>query len=208
MFHYQVGSLEEEPPVLAARMVERGLPARGGRVRPVAGRPPLRRVLRSRARPGSGSRSPAPRASRRSPRTPTTCSTRLRAGEPDVLVYFGLGVSSRAVALGARGARLGRAGARELGADVRLRASRLARRLRGLGVHRHDRRRQRAAAPRSREALAARGRRPDRLRARTTWAACSAKAIAPSRAPDPGRHRRRAAAREAAARDERATKAR
>src|SRR5467141_1168261 len=25
MFHYQVGSLEEEPPVLAARMVERGL---------------------------------------------------------------------------------------------------------------------------------------------------------------------------------------
>ena len=27
MFHYQVGSLEEEPPVLAARIVERGLRA-------------------------------------------------------------------------------------------------------------------------------------------------------------------------------------
>ena len=26
MFHYQVGSLEEEPPILAARLAERGLP--------------------------------------------------------------------------------------------------------------------------------------------------------------------------------------
>jgi hypothetical protein len=44
MFHYQVGSLEEEPPLLATR-----------RVRPVAGRPPVRGVLRSgagAARPG------------------------------------------------------------------------------------------------------------------------------------------------------------
>ncbi len=50
MFHYQVGSLEEEPPVLAQRMVERGL-ARGGRVRSVARRPSVRRVFRSGACP-------------------------------------------------------------------------------------------------------------------------------------------------------------
>ena len=50
MFHYQVGSLEEEPPVLAARGQAR-LQARGGHLRPVARRPALRRVLRSGARP-------------------------------------------------------------------------------------------------------------------------------------------------------------
>ena len=124
--------------------------------------------------PASASRSPAPRASRRSPRTPTTLLARLRDGEPDVLVYFGLGVVvARGRARAAR-ARLGRAGARQLRADVRLRAPRLARRLRGLGVHRHDRRRQ----PRARRAARALDRAPaaDRSAApRTTWAACSAR---------------------------------
>ncbi len=45
-------------------------------------------------------RSPAPRASPRCPRTPTEPLARLRRAQPDVLVYLGLGVSSRAVALG------------------------------------------------------------------------------------------------------------
>ena len=92
MFHYQVGSLEEEPPVLAARMVERGLAPRRGRVRPVAGRPPVRRVLRGGARPARarGHRHREHLAARRGRRA--ICSTRLRGGNPDVLVYFGLGV--------------------------------------------------------------------------------------------------------------------
>ena len=92
MFHYQVGSLEEEPPLLAARMVERGL--RSAAV--VFDQSPVGRryaecfeAARGPARPrghrhrehlvvGRGRRRPARRASGR--------------GEPDVLVYFGLGV--------------------------------------------------------------------------------------------------------------------
>ena len=46
MFHYQVGSLEEEPAVLACRARRPGPPAARGDPRPVAGRQPVRRVLR------------------------------------------------------------------------------------------------------------------------------------------------------------------
>ena len=163
--------------MLAARMVERGLPPRRGRVRPVARRPPLRRVLRGRTRRGSGSRSPAPRASRRSPRTPTRCSRGCAPASPTCSCTSGSASSSRAVVARARAARLGRARARELGADVRLRAARLARRLRGLGVHRHHRRRQ-PRARRAARAFAARPRADRSAAPPTTWAASSAKRVA------------------------------
>ena len=83
-----------------------------------------------------------------------------------MLIYLGLGVASRAVSL-----------AREaLGWDIPVLANsalmfgyahaRLARRLRGLGVHRHDRRRQ--PAPRAAARALARARRADRSAARPT----------------------------------------
>jgi ABC-type branched-subunit amino acid transport system substrate-binding protein len=98
MFHYQVGSLEEEPPVLAARMVERGL----GRAAVVFDQSPVGRRYAecfeaARARLGlevTGTASIAPLAE-----DAESLLDRLRQAQPDVLVYFGLGVSSRAVAL-------------------------------------------------------------------------------------------------------------
>ena len=172
MFHYQVGSLEEEPPLLAAHGRTR-LAQRGGGVRPVAGRPPVRRVLRSRAgspRPrghrhrehlvaGRERRRSADAPARRQPR-------RARVLRPRRLVTRGR--------RRAHGSRLGRSRARELRAHVRLRASRLARRLRGLGVHRHRRRRQ-PPTRRAEGALAPRGRRTRSAARPTTWAACSAR---------------------------------
>ena len=98
MFHYQVGSLEEEPPVLAARMVERGL----HRAAVVFDQSPVGRRYAecfeaARARLGlevTGTASIASLAE-----DATELLGRLRPAEPDVLVYLGLGVSSRAVAL-------------------------------------------------------------------------------------------------------------
>ena len=98
MFHYQVGSLEEEPPVLAARMVERGL----RRAAVVFDQSPVGRRYAecfeaARARLGlevTGTASIAPLAE-----DAESLLDRLRQAQPDVLVYFGLGVSSRAVAL-------------------------------------------------------------------------------------------------------------
>jgi hypothetical protein len=98
MFHYQVGSLEEEPPVLAARMVERGM--RSAAVlydQSPVGRGYFDVFEAARVRLGldlSGSASISPLAD-----DADALLTRLRATEPDVLVYFGLGVASRAVAL-------------------------------------------------------------------------------------------------------------
>jgi ABC-type branched-subunit amino acid transport system substrate-binding protein len=102
MFHYQVGSLEEEPPVLAARMVERAL----HRAAVVFDESPVgRRYTQAfeaaRARLGlevTGVIGVSPLTENVEDRL-----ERLRQGNPDVLVYFGLGVASRAVAL-ARGA--------------------------------------------------------------------------------------------------------
>ncbi len=98
MFHYQVGSLEEEPPVLAARMVARGM----RRAAVIFDQSPVGRRYAecfeaARARLDlevTGTASISPLAA-----DAEALLTRLRAGNPDVLVYFGLGVASRAVAL-------------------------------------------------------------------------------------------------------------
>jgi branched-chain amino acid transport system substrate-binding protein len=98
MFHYQVGSLEEEPPVLAARMVERGF--RRAAVlfdQSPVGRRYFEAFEAARARLGleiTGSASISPLSE-----DAEALLARLRTGEPDVLVYFGLGVASRAVSL-------------------------------------------------------------------------------------------------------------
>jgi len=98
MFHYQVGSLEEEPPVLAARMVARGF----RRAAVIFDQSPVGRRYAecfesARARLGlevTGTASISALAE-----DATALLERLRAAEPDVLVYLGLGVSSRAVVL-------------------------------------------------------------------------------------------------------------
>jgi ABC-type branched-subunit amino acid transport system substrate-binding protein len=98
MFHYQVGSLEEEPPVLVARMVERGL----GRAAVIFDQSPVGRRYAecfesARARAGvevTGSASVSPLTE-----DAQALLEQLQSGSPDVLVYFGLGVASRAVAL-------------------------------------------------------------------------------------------------------------
>ncbi|HEY5078028.1 MAG TPA: ABC transporter substrate-binding protein, partial [Acidimicrobiia bacterium] len=98
MFHYQVGSLEEEPPVLAARMAERGL----RRAAVIFDQSPVGRRYAecfeaARARLGlevTGTASISALAE-----DATAILERLRTAQPDVLVYLGLGVSSRAVAL-------------------------------------------------------------------------------------------------------------
>src|SRR4051794_2291542 len=99
MFHYQVGSLEEEPPLLATRMVERGL----ARAAVVYDQSPVGRRYgesfdAARARLGlevTASAAISPLSESIEP-----VLERLRASNPDVLVYFGLGVASRAVSLG------------------------------------------------------------------------------------------------------------
>jgi branched-chain amino acid transport system substrate-binding protein len=98
MFHYQVGSLEEEPPVLAARMAEREL----RRAAVIFDQSPVGRRYAecfeaARARLGlevTGTASISALAE-----DATALLDRLRTAQPDVLVYLGLGVSSRAVAL-------------------------------------------------------------------------------------------------------------
>jgi ABC-type branched-subunit amino acid transport system substrate-binding protein len=101
MFHYQVGSLEEEPPVLARRIAERGL----RRAAVIFDQSPVGRRYAecfeaARARLGlevTGSASISALADDATP-----LLERLRAADPDVLVYFGLGMSSRAVAVALR----------------------------------------------------------------------------------------------------------
>ncbi|HUI48051.1 MAG TPA: ABC transporter substrate-binding protein [Acidimicrobiia bacterium] len=98
MFHYQVGSLEEEPPVLAARMAARGL----RRAAVIFDQSPVGRRYAecfeaARARLGlevTGTASISALTE-----DAAGVLERLRSANPDVLVYFGLGVSSRAVAL-------------------------------------------------------------------------------------------------------------
>jgi ABC-type branched-subunit amino acid transport system substrate-binding protein len=98
MFHYQVGSLEEEPPVLARRIADRGL----RRAAVIFDQSPVGRRYAecfeaARARLGlevTGTASISALAD-----DATALLERLRAADPDVLVYLGLGVSSRAVAV-------------------------------------------------------------------------------------------------------------
>jgi branched-chain amino acid transport system substrate-binding protein len=98
MFHYQIGSLEEEPPMIAERLVARGLRS----CALISDQSPVgRRYAESfegaRGRLGldvTGSATISPLTE-----TLVDVVARLREGSPDALVYFGLGVSSRAVAL-------------------------------------------------------------------------------------------------------------
>jgi ABC-type branched-subunit amino acid transport system substrate-binding protein len=101
MFHYQVGSLEEEPPLLAERLVARGL--RRAAVlydaSPV-GRGYLAAFEAARARLGielTAAIALAPLEG-----DAAAALQQLQPARPDALVYFGLGVASRAVAV-ARG---------------------------------------------------------------------------------------------------------
>jgi branched-chain amino acid transport system substrate-binding protein len=98
-FHYQVGSLEEEPAVLAGRLRERGF------TRPavIHDRSPVGRRYAEcfdDAAPALGLEVTGRQGV--APLSEDVISTlaRLRNAEPDSLVYLGLGVSSRAVALG------------------------------------------------------------------------------------------------------------
>jgi branched-chain amino acid transport system substrate-binding protein len=98
MFHYQIGSLEEEPAVLAARLAERGL----RRAAVVHDRSPVgaryaecfeeARVGLELETTGSAAISPLADDVR-------AVIDRLRETGPDALVYLGLGVTSRAVAV-------------------------------------------------------------------------------------------------------------
>jgi branched-chain amino acid transport system substrate-binding protein len=99
MFHYQIGSLEEEPPLLCRRLAQRGL-TRAAVVydhSPV-GRGYLDAFDASRATYGVDLTG----ASAISPVDPDgvrPALERLRAGSPDALVYFGLGAASHTVAV-------------------------------------------------------------------------------------------------------------
>ena len=98
MLHYQVGSLEEEPPFLAARVAQRGFE----RCAVLFDESPVGRRYAecfdaARARFGlrtTASAGISPLAESVEPEV-----SRLRDSDPDVLVYFGLGLSSRAVCL-------------------------------------------------------------------------------------------------------------
>jgi ABC-type branched-subunit amino acid transport system substrate-binding protein len=97
-FHYQVGSLEEEPAVLAGRLAHRGLqrPAVVHDQSPVGRRytecfEEARTALGLEA---AGSAAVSPVAD-----DLTSTIERMRDLEPDALVYLGLGVSSRPVAV-------------------------------------------------------------------------------------------------------------
>jgi len=98
MFHYQVGSLTEEPVVLVEHLLRRGVTTLAAVYdnSPV-GRGYAESLTEACAGAGleiTGSAAIAPLAEDVSPTI-----RRLRAGEPESLVYLGLGVAARAVAL-------------------------------------------------------------------------------------------------------------
>jgi ABC-type branched-subunit amino acid transport system substrate-binding protein len=98
MFHYQVGSLEEEPPLLAQRLVARGLTSAAVIYdQSPVGRRYLECFERARASVGldvTGTASISPMSD-----DVRDVAERLRAGKPDALVYLGLGMASHAVAV-------------------------------------------------------------------------------------------------------------
>ena len=99
MFHYQVGSLEEEPPVLAARLAERGL----RRAAVLFDQSPVGRRYAEcfdAARASYGVEIAATASISPLAEDAEAILKQLRESGPDTLVYFGLGVASRAVALG------------------------------------------------------------------------------------------------------------
>lgn len=97
-FHYQIGSLEEEPPILAQRLAARGLT----RAAIVFDHSPIGRKYtevfeQAHAAAGieiTGTASISPLAENIAP-----AIERVRRSEPDALVYFGLGYTARTVAL-------------------------------------------------------------------------------------------------------------
>ncbi len=98
MFHYQIGSLEEEPAILARRLHDRGL----GSAAVVFDNSPVgRRYLEcfEEARAGLGVEVTGSAAISPLTTDVTAVVARLRDTRPAALVYFGLGVASRAVAL-------------------------------------------------------------------------------------------------------------
>ena len=98
-FHYQVGSLEEEPVLLAQRLAARGL----RRPAVVFERSPVgRRFFEYFEASTDGAGLEVAGTATISPVTEdaTAVLARLRAAEPDGLVYLGLGMSSRPVAIG------------------------------------------------------------------------------------------------------------
>ncbi len=119
--------------------------SRGGRPRPLARRTRTTPTGSSWRAPPPGSRSRPAAPSPRSPRRPPTLVDRLAASKPDGLVYLGLGVAARTVAVAVDARRLARAGRGQLCAHVRLRAEGLAAVVGRLGVRRHGQRRQPAA---------------------------------------------------------------
>jgi len=98
MFQYQIGSLEEEPAILARRLAQRGLT----RAAVVHDRSPVGNRYAEcfeDARAGLGIDVTGTAALSPVAEDARDAVTRLRAGEPDALVYLGLGLSSRAVAI-------------------------------------------------------------------------------------------------------------
>jgi hypothetical protein len=97
-FHYQVGSLEEEPIALAARLVERGM----RRAAVVHDRSPVGRRYAEcfdDAAALLGLELAARHAISPLAEDATQAVASLRDADPDAVVYLGLGISSRAVAL-------------------------------------------------------------------------------------------------------------
>jgi ABC-type branched-subunit amino acid transport system substrate-binding protein len=104
MFHYQVGSLEEEPAVLADHLAARGLP----RVAVVHDHSPVGNQYAhwfELARASAGLEVVASSAIAPLAEDATDVVARLRSAQPDALVYLGLGVVARTVALAADAAR-------------------------------------------------------------------------------------------------------
>ena len=99
MFHYQVGSLEEEPAVLAGHLAARGI----ARVAVVHDRSPVGTQYAEwfeRARSTVGVEVTANAVINPLASEATDLVARLEASKPDGLVYLGLGVAARTVALG------------------------------------------------------------------------------------------------------------
>jgi branched-chain amino acid transport system substrate-binding protein len=96
-FHYQIGSLEEEPPILAQRLAARGLT----RAAVVFEHSPVGRryaEVFDRAHAGAGVDVTGTAAITSLDPDVTPALERLRRTEPDALVYLGLGYTSHAVA--------------------------------------------------------------------------------------------------------------
>ena len=98
MFHYQLGSLEDEPSLLAARCVELG----ARRVAVVSDASPIGRRYAEAfdaARTAAGIELAASASISPLADSVVDVVERLHASKPDLLVYLGLGLSSRAVSL-------------------------------------------------------------------------------------------------------------